>query len=288
MPLLFQFSGSPPPSRERTFSHLYSSALDYELGTDDSTRLFTTGRRKQCINEGLEQFADLTECYVRQSTIVSSHGVREYSLESTVNIPAEDFVRTAKQRPEYQLVSSHGGASATITCVSGQQFERRDIDWLNQYEPGWRTSTGGTPRYWYERVDAGNRYLGLYPPPQIGSSQTGKVLFNYVATPQAMTSDTDVPFSVASGQSTGTRTDLGVYQQALVHYAAHKLEKLRVNIEGSQTQMQIFLGWVERYISDRRPRGGQTIRTGRNYFGEMRSKRGSAGELPTPMSGYNY
>jgi hypothetical protein len=175
-----------------------------------------------------------------------------------------------------------------VSAVSGQQFERRDIDWLNQYEPGWRSCTGGTPRYWYERVDGGNRYFGMYPPPQITSSQTGKVLFNYVATPQQMASDTDVPFSVATGQSTGTRTDLGVYQQAIVHYAAHKLEKLRVNVEGSQQQMQIFLGWVERYLSDRRPKGGQTLRTGRNYFGEMRAKRGSAGELPTPMQGWNY
>jgi hypothetical protein len=288
MPILFQFGGSPPPSRARTFRHLYSSALDYELGTDDSTTLFTTARRKQCINEGVEQFADLTECYIRQSTIVSSHGVREYSLESTVNIPAEDYVRIARQRPEFHLVSSHGGSSAQITVISGPNFERRDIDWLNQYEQGWRTSTGGTPRYWYERVDGGNRYFGLTPPPQIGSSETGKVLLNYVASPQEMTSDTAVPYAVADGQSTGTRTDLGVYQQAIVHYAAHKLEKLRINTEGSQTQMQIFLGWVERYINDRRPKGGQTIRTGRNYFGEMRNRRGGGAELPTPMSGWNY
>lgn len=287
MPFIFQFTGSPPLGRSRAFKHLYSSALDYELGTDDSTRLFTTDRRKQCINEGMEQFADLTECFVRQSTIVSSHGVREYSLASTVNVPAEDFVRIAKQRPEYHLVSSHGGSSAIVTCVSGAGFERREIDWLNQYEPGWRTSTGGTPRYWYERVDAGQRVFGLVPPPQIGSSQTGKVLLNYVATPQAMASDTDVPFAVASGQSTGTRTDLGVYQQAIVHYAAHKLEKLRVNQEGAQSQMQIFLGWVERYINDRRPKGGQTLRTGRNYFADARAKRYSA-DLPSPMSGWNY
>lgn len=274
-----------------TFSHLYSSALDYELGTDDSTTLFKDARRKQAINEGIEQFADLTECFLRQSTITSSHGVREYSLQSTVNLPGADYIRTSKQRPEFQLLSSHGGSSVQITYVAGESFERREVDWLNQYEPGWRESTGGTPRYWYERMDGGIRYFGLHPPPEIGSSETAKVIFPYVAKPPTLTSDTDVPFSIAStasGASTGIRTDLDVYHQAVVHYAAHKLEKLRVNDQASQTQMQIFLGWVERFINDRRPKGGQTVRTARNYFAEIRARRGGGFDLPKPQSGWNY
>ena len=44
------------------FSSLYSARLDRELGTDDSTVLFTTARRKAAINEGQAEFADLTEC----------------------------------------------------------------------------------------------------------------------------------------------------------------------------------------------------------------------------------
>lgn len=274
-----------------TFSHLYSSALHYELGTDDSTRLFTDARRKLAINEGIEQFADLTECFLRQSTIVSSHGVREYSLQSTVNVPGADFVRLSRQRPEYHHTSSHGGSSAVVTVTAGVDFERREIDWLNQYESGWRASTGSTPRYWYERLDGGRRFFGLHPPPQIGSSQSGKVVLPYVAKPPTLTSDTDVPFSIAStaaGASTGIRTDLDLYHQAIVHYAAHKLEKLRVNQEGSDRQLQTFLGWVERYIADRRPKGGQTLRTGRNYFAEQRQRRGGGVDLPKPMSGWNY
>jgi len=269
------------------FSHLSSAALFYELGTDDSTRLFTDVRRKQAVNEGIEQFADLTECFLRQSTILGTHGVREYSLQSTVNIPGADYIRPSRQRPEYQLVSSAGA----VTYIAGESFERRDVDWLNQFEPGWRESTGGTPHYWYERLDGGQRFLGLSPPPQIGSSEVGKVIFPYVAKPPVLTSDTDVPFTIAStasGASTGVRTDLDVYHQAVVHYAAHKLEKLRVNLEGSQAQMQIFLGWVERFIHDRRPKGGQTIRTARNYFAEQRSRRGGGNDLPKPMSGWNY
>lgn len=253
------------------FKHLYSSALDYELGTDDSTRLFTDARRKASLNEGFEQFADLTECFIRQSTIVSSHGVGEYNLLSTVNVSAGDYVRLAKQRPEFQLVSS--GATATITYISGENFTRRDVEWLNQYEPGWRQSTAGTPRYYYEREDGGKRYLGLYPPPDIGSSETAKVVLPYVAKAPVMTSDSAVPFSVestAAGPSTGIRVDLEVYHQAAVHYAAHKLEKLRVNAEGAQAQMQMFLGWIQRYLGDRKPKGGTTIKHTRSYFNESR------------------
>lgn len=273
-----------------TFKHLYSSALDYELGTDDSTRLFTDGRRKQSVNEGLEQFAELTECFVRESTLVSSHGVREYSLNSTLNIPGNDYVRPARQRPEFQLTSSHGGSSAQITYVSGDAFERREIDWLNQYEPGWRESTGGTPRFWYERMDGGVRFFGLHPPPEIGSSETAKVRFPYVAKPPVLTSDTDVPYSVAStaiGGSTGIRTDLDVYHQAAVHYAAHKLEKLRVNTEASQMQLQTFLGWVEKYLAARTPKGGQTLKAARSYFADARRKRSAGLDLPA-KTGWGY
>lgn len=272
------------------FKHLYSSALDYELGTDDSTRLFTDARRKASINEGVEQFADLTECFLRQSTMASSHGVGEYNLLSTVNVAGEDFLRLSKQRPEYQLLSSHGGSSVQITYVSGDNFERRDVEWLNQYEPGWRESTAGTPRYYYERIDGGKRYFGLYPPPDIGSSETAKVVLPYVARPPVLTSDTDVPFAIAStasGPSTGIRTDLANYHQAAVHYAAHKLEKLRANTEGSQTQLQAFLGWVQRYLADRQPKNGQTIKHARSYLAESRRSRNAA-ELPKPQPGWNY
>src|SRR3990167_8791996 len=271
-----------------TFSHLYSAALDYELATDDSTRLFTTARRKQAINEGIEQFADLTECFLRQSTVSCSHAIGEYNLLSTVQIPGGDFVRLSRQRPEFQHLSS--GATATITYVSGELFERREVDWLNQYAPGWRQSTAGTPQFWYERLDGGKRMFGLYPPPEIASSETAKVILPYVAKPPTLTSDTDVPFSVAStaiGASTGIRTDLDVYHQAIVHYAAHKLEKLRVNTEGSQGQLQTFLGWVQRYLSDRRPKGGQTVRTGRNYFSDAK-RRFTVTDLPKPPVGWNY
>lgn len=269
-----------------TFLDLYGEALHQELGTDDSTRLFTTARRKKAINDGMQQFADLTECLTRQSTITSSHGVSEYNLLSTVNLPGADLSRLAKQRPEYQVRSS--GSTATVTYISGPNLERRDVDWLNTYEPGWRTSTAGTPRYYYERLDGGKRFFGLVPPPDIGSSESAKVVLPYVAAPAVMVDDTDNPFSITTGSETGTRIDLYPYLGGPVHYAAHLLEKLRLNKEASQEHLQAFLAWVERYRSSVKPKGGQTVKMARNYFGEQRRKTGGNDPLPTPMSGWNY
>lgn len=262
------------------FSHLYSSALHQELGTSDSTQLFTDARRKTAINNGALAFADYTECAQRQSTVTSSHGVAEYNLLSTVNIPGGDFLRLSKQGPEYHHVTSGGASSNSTTFIAGPDlFPRRDIAWLNQYEPGWRNSTGSTPSAYYERTDGGQRFIGLVPPPDIQSSETGKLIVPYIAKPAVMTSDTDVPFTFGST----VRNDLEPYHPAIVHYAAHELELLRLNTDGSERQMQQFLGYVERYLRSQQPKGGQQVRLGRNYLGELRGRRGGQDvEQPVP------
>lgn len=249
------------------FAALYTNRLDEELGTDDSTRLFTTARRKFGINEGIRQFADLTECYVRESSITCSNAVGEYDVLSTVNTTNADFIRLAKQEPEYRLVSS--GSSGSTAYVSGKDFQRTTVQWLDEYEPGWRNSTGGTPRYYYERVQGGKRLFGMYPPPRIGTSQTGTLRLPYVARPSSCTSDTDVPFK---DSSLATRNDFEVYHQAFAHYGAHRLEKLRMQKEESAEQLQAFLGFVQRFLGALKPKGGTTVRQARSYFGEARSR----------------
>ena len=252
------------------FSEMFSSALDHELGTDDSTRLFTSGRRKRAINRGVQEFCDLTGCALRQSTISCSNGVGEYNLLSTVNIVNGDFARFAGQQPEFYRVSSHGGSSASTTYYP---LERRDIPWLNQYSHGWRDSTGADPESYYDRPDGGRRLLGLNPPPRIGSSETGKVIFPYLAKPSSMTADTNVPFSFADTNGSTTREDLEPYHMAAVHYGAHELEKLRRDYEASKVQLEQFLSYVARYKTQQEPTGGMQVRMGRNYFSEVRSKR---------------
>ena len=267
------------------FSELYSSALHYELGTDDSTRLFTDARRKACVNDGLLAFADLTECFVRESTISCSRGTGEYDLLSTVNIPGGDYIRLAQPLPEMQY---RFDTASTVTFLTGANLPRTDIAWLNEFQSGWRASTGDQPRYWYEQIDGGRRLFGLFPPPAFNSSGLAKVVLKYVAQPRVMTSDTDVPFALAStgtGGSTGIRNDLVPYHQALVHFAAHKLEKLRVNDQASQMQLQTFLGYVQRFIQALRPKGGQFMKPARSYFAESHRRR-EAGGGPIDKNSY--
>ena len=251
------------------FSELYSSALDHELGTDDSTRLFTTGRRKRAINRGLQEFCNLTACAKRQSTISCSNGIGEYNLNSTTVISNGDFQRFDKlQRPEYARVSSGSSGSTTFFVL-----ERREIPWLNDYAQGWRTSTGGDPESYYDRPDGGRRLFGVNPPPRIGSSETGRVILPYLAKPSSMTADTNVPFSFADTNGSTTREDLEPYHQALVHFAAAELEKLRRDYEASKYQTEQFLGYVARYTQQQEPMGGMQIRQARSYFSEVKRKR---------------
>jgi hypothetical protein len=121
--------------------------------------------------------------------------------------------------------------------------------------------------------------LGLVPPPRIGSSETGQLLITYVAVPQAMTADTEVPFTIAS---TTKLTWLEPYHQAFAHYAAAQLEKLRLNGEGVQVQQQLFQGYVARFFRATDPTGPKTIRTARNYWGEVRGRRHGGRDDATP------
>lgn len=248
------------------FSSLVAELLTRELGTDDSTELFTSGRRESAILEAEEQFADLTECLIRQSTIACSNGVAEYNLLSTVSVPGGDFVRMAAQGPEYRLVSSNSTVSGSTQYTDASVFLRTDVERLNREVPGWRDSTGATlPESWYLRVDGGRVFIGLYPPPTIQSSEAGSFMVPYVARPTTSTissASTVEPFTVGGN----ARIDLRPYHRALPHYAAHELEKLRKDPEAADRQLQKFLGWVTRYLQDRRSKQGSRVSQSQNYF----------------------
>lgn len=245
------------------FSSLYGTRLDRELGTDDSTVLFTTARRKAAVNEGAVEFANLTGVLTRWVTFTGTGGTAEYDLNSTTIIPAGDFGGYAKEPVEFRYVD----ASSNVTELSGDALPRRDIPWLNQYRPSWRLSTVASsimqlPELYYERIDGGARYLGFTPTPSTGSSASFTVRVPYLAEAPAMSATTDEPFTFNSS----VRTDLSGYSQGLVHYAAHQLEKLRRDDQASDRQLQKFLGYVSRCLQDMRVRGPRAIRQARNYF----------------------
>lgn len=253
-----------------TFDDLYGARLNVELNNSDSNQLYTSTRRQQAINDGLAEFASLTECYVRRATLTISCNTAEYNLSTLT-----DYTRMAVHGlPEYRLTSS--GSSGTTTVLAGDDFPQREELWNNREASGWQSTTPRTPTGWYLRPDGGRLWFGLDARPRIGSSETAVVRVPYVARPAALTSSTDVPFT----DTTGTRVDLTDYHQAAVHYAASRLLPLIGDYEGSQTQFQRFLGYVTRFLQFSRPKGGQRVTFGRNYLQEARRGR-TSGDVPT-------
>lgn len=250
------------------FSSLYGTRLDRELGSADSTVLFTTARRKAAINEAALEFADLTECLLRRSSVTLVQDVGEYALSSSSVLPDGDFLRLAKEPPQLRVTDSNG----LVTITAGDAFARREVEYLHRFEPGWQVSTVSTgvlqvPTLFYERAENGVRALGVAPVPGVPSSVSMALLVPYVAQPAALTSDTQEPFSVGGV----IRTDLRPYHQALVHYAAHQLEKLRRDDEASQLQLQKFLGYVQRWLAQARVKGGRALTSARSYFAPRRT-----------------
>lgn len=246
-----------------TFAHLYSSGLTRELGNEDASQLFTTDRRKAAINEGMQEFADLTECFQRQSTITLTGGTAEYDLLSTLVITEGDFVRLSTEQVQVRYVD----ASSQLTILAGDDLRQETIGTLNRYTPGWQDSSVAStamqmPSAYYTRADGAAFYLGFYPVPSTGSSATMTAILPYIAHPQPLTSDTQEPFATA----TGYRTDLRPYHQALVHYAASQMEKLRRDLEASAVQLQMFMGYVQRYRESLRKKQGRQILPAVSYF----------------------
>lgn len=245
-----------------TFSNLYSSRLDRELGTDDTTILFTTARRKAAINEAVVEFANLTNCLPRWASIPIVNGQHEYDLNSTTVIAAGDFNGLATAPVEFVYTD----ASTRTQTLSGDDLPRRDVRWLDRYQPGWQDSTQASsvlqfPSYHYVRIDGGQFNLGLWPWASAGAG-TAVLKVPYVAEAATLVSSTDVPFTMSSGY----RLDLVAYHQGLVHYAASQLEKFRRDDQASDRQLQKFQGYIARYLQDQRIPGGRQIMQARSYF----------------------
>lgn len=252
------------------FSSLYGSYLDEELATDDTAVLFTTARRKSAINKGLNEFARVTKCVRRQSTVTITGGTAEYNLNAAAIIADQDFLEFAPE-PVQVLYTD---AAGDVTVLVGDDLPRRDVAWLDRYQPDWPVSTVASsvmqlPEVWYDRPQDGARYLGFWPTPSTGSSASAKAIVPYIAAPAPLTADTSEPFTINGS----VRTDLRPYHQAAVHYAAHQLEKLRRDDQAGQTQLQRFLAYVTQYLQDRRTKTGGTLTFGKSYFGRRNDAR---------------
>jgi hypothetical protein len=240
------------------FERLHKDELSIALNNSDTSVLFTSTRRRFAIRQAEEEFIDLTECLIVQSTVACSCNVTEYALTTSTG-GSSNFLRVAKQGVEYHLTSSND----TLRTVSGDQFPRRDIHWLNTNRPNWRESTTPAefPAEYYIRADSSRLLIGLTEPPDIGSSETGTLLIPFVSRGEALSSGSE-PFN--------GRLDLRYYHKALPEYAAYKLKTLFGDSQGAQESLQKFMGYVERYKQDQRPKGGTHVTSARRYFGEAR------------------
>ena len=176
-----------------TFGDLYGNALHVELGSNDTQILFTGTRRRHAINEGLRQFADLTECLRTQSTVTVSSGGQEYNLNSTTVLPAGNFLRLSDQGPVYQVSDTSGN----LRTVAGEDFPQREVQWLDAADMGWRSTSAGTPTAWYLRPDGAALYFGLDCPANVSTSETAQLIIPYVPNPSSMTASTSAVFAFA-------------------------------------------------------------------------------------------
>lgn len=256
------------------FSQLWGDDLTVEIGTNDTSVLFTDARRKHAINQGYRQFADLTECFTKRSSVTVSSSAQEFNLNSSATLSGSSgFLRIAAEGPVYITTDTAGNQQ----ILAGEDFPQRAIPYLDSAESGWRsTTTPGDPTGWYLRDNGGSKFFGLDRPADVSTSETAEILIPFVANPSSMTSDTAIPFAV----STNYRNDLYPYHQGLVHYAAMQMEKLRRDEERADKQLQLFMGYVVRYNQANRKKGANGVRAARSYF--ARSRQGGSDGLLAP------
>jgi hypothetical protein len=203
----------------------------------------------------------------------------EWSLSTLIT--SIDYVRPSQEPVRFRHVDAVGNQ----TVLEGHLLPRRDLPWLSVYRPGWETSTVAAgqqqlPELYYLRADGGHTILGFVPRP---STATGEDIFleiPYVARPALLTADSHEPFFTADlGWSTVVdqtpRFDLRPYHQALVHYAAGKLEGLRRDQGAATLQMQAFLAYVARFRQAMRQKGGTVVGYVKNYFNVRGSDMGT-------------
>jgi hypothetical protein len=250
-----------------TFLQLYGEGLNIELGSDDNTQLFTTVRRKAAINAGQLEFIKRTKCFRKVATIALTHNTREYDLNSTL-VTGKDFLSVWDDGVEYVLTS--GG---TASYRSGPDFPRRDLSWLNQNQQGWRVASASQyPQFWYLRDPAGSAVtLGLSEPPSITGTNTASITLPYVARCPDMSADGASPFN-SDADAEAIRV-VEPYHQALAHFGASVLERLRKNYDGVQAQLALFAGYVADYLQEQNPRDGERMFMAHDY-------RAAAGRMP--------
>jgi hypothetical protein len=248
-----------------TFLTLYDDLLDIELASADLTQLFTTARRKQAVNDGMQTFVRQTGCTKTYGEISIVDGVGEYNVYAFLT----DWIRRMGP-PSIRI--QHG---ATARYLQGPfDFPRHDPEELDRISPGWRSVSAATPASWYLREETGQLLLGATPAPSITVGDVWDWIVPYLAKPSVLSAASSEPFTVGGA----VLLRLEPYHQALVHYAAGLLEPLRKNYAAAQRQMSLYNGFVEEYRVQEQKDGPDQITLLRDYYGEQ--QRGTRAQDP--------
>lgn len=228
------------------FGELYGEALSHELGSADTSELFTTVRRKSAINRAQREFARLTQCFVVELTVALTLDLAVYNMDAATS-PIDQFVNfVAKPLRLKRTVTASGDVTET-------RLARHDEAWLDRHRSGWRTRPqSGTPDVWALRAESGDNTVIIDPPPDVPATETWDLIVPAQLTPPDMTGDADQPFSYLANPI----TSLEPYHWALAHYAAAQLERLRKDREAVESQLAMFGSYVQDFKATRRPRGG--------------------------------
>jgi hypothetical protein len=236
-----------------TFLQLYGSKLSRELGSVDTTQLFTTVLRKEYVNEGQQKFNEQASCYIKRDEIALTDGDGEYDIE----VETTDYMWPAKVGASIARTIT---ATSAVSYLEGDDFQFTTEEELNANYPGWRSHSAGTPIFWGFRADTSALNVFLYPAPDIPATETWALLWPYVAQPADMTDDSHEPYGNAT-----PRTTLRPYHDAILHYAAAQCEKLRKNWDGVERQTKMFAAYVARYRADQQPKRGSRMRFAHSY-----------------------
>jgi len=212
-----------------TFQQLYQDELDKVLGSS-SLELFTLAKRKYELNRAMEWFITETECCQRRGSFTVVDRQAEYNLLDEIG---DAFLGWTPTDVEVWAENTNVSPSVT-TYYAGDDFPQTTENQLNQYDPGWRSTTPSTPLNWYARNSAGQFILGLFPAVKVdtGWNWTAKVPYTTKAT--EMVNANDLPFTVNGD----TYTNLTPWQDALALKAGSELELLRKGVERSQFLLQ--------------------------------------------------
>jgi hypothetical protein len=244
-----------------TFADLYGEALNHELGSYDTTQLFTTVRRKAAINRAVKEFARLGKISLSKEIVIPVvSGTTTYNLDTA---SANRFVAFGRPPLRVRQITTATGAKAVTSLVV------RSTAYLDEAMPGWRdtASTGFPQAIAHDPVDGVNN-LRFTPIPSIPASETWELVVPIAANAADMVLDTEVPFD--------GRPDIEPFHWGIAHFAAAILERLRKDPDAEKNQVTKFGAYVEDWTakSTRPPGAHKRVLMQRDYLGEVSRARG--------------